>query len=271
MPPLSQICPFCGYIEVGERSRNISLDDQLQQIETQALALKNAPRSTHGGALGRYAWVACAGLALQFAIVSLVTESTGLWLLVLLFLLFFAISLIRQLGGKTKTAKNNRTYSHLLAEFETLVRQCLTYYGKNRTIQQQLDGISQEIAADRNRRKQTRRRQTVTALILLTVFLLISGYLTFDFAKYALHEQEEQTMSASSTIEKCLERGDDEMAIRLFLTHHMGKVGDYDYARRIAEQLLRKEKKEDAKAFAEQCSALFHASDQERLRKIVND
>jgi uncharacterized membrane protein len=269
MPPLSKICPVCGYIEAGESSQEISLEDMIRQMEKQILALKKIGHPSVGNVLGGYAWLVYLVLMLQFTILGIFTESFFVGLISLLFLILFVFSLSKQLRGKTKKTKNNRAYNHLIAEFESTERQCLSHYGKNRTIQQQVEILSEEVNVESNRRKRVSFRQHLIGWIIIVVTLGITGSVITDLAKYANQEQEEHA-SPETSIEKSLKEGNHEEAIRLFLTQYMGEVGDYDYARLIVEQLLRDGKREDANAFVGQCTSLRYASDLKKLKKLLN-
>jgi ATP/maltotriose-dependent transcriptional regulator MalT len=242
----------------------------IRQMEEQILALKKIGRPSVGNVLGGYAWLVYLVLMLQFAVLGIFTESFFVGLISLLFLILFVFSLSKQLRGKTKKARNNRMYNHLIAEFESTERQCLSYYGKSGIIRQQVEVLSGEVNAESNRRKRAGFRQHLIGWIIIVVTLGITGAVIIDLAKYADQEQAAQA-SPETAIEKSLKEGNHEEAIRLFLMQYMGETGDYDYARLIVEQLLRDGKREDAKAFAGQCTSLRYPSDLKKLKKLIDN
>ena len=269
MPALSKICAVCGYIETGESSQNVSLDDMLRQMETHSQTLKKGNLSL-GNVINSLTWVVCIALAIQFAAMGILSESMPVGVVALLLFILFGFSLGRQLLGKTGAAKNSRECKHALVEFETIERQCRTYFGKDKSIRQQVDDISDEIRRANSGRRRNNFRQYLTGWIIIAVFDFAVGFVQYDFTKYLLDESDEQVLTQEKTVETSLKDANYEEAIQIFLTQDMGERGDYEKARLIVTGLLDKNKKSEAAAFVEQCASLRYPSDREKLQKLIN-
>jgi hypothetical protein len=265
MPALSKICPLCGYIEASENSHHTNPDDMIRQMEFHTQTL-NKKQLTLGNVLNSLMWVVYIALTIQFVVMGIVFVSLFVLIMALLLFGLFCFSLIKQLRGKTKAAKAGLHCKLAMAELETLERQCLSYYGKDRSVSQHVNLMSELKDNANNRRRKNNLRQYLIGWFIIAAFVLVTGYIQYDFMKYVLDEEQNRSLTQ---VEASLKDNNYDDAIRIFLTQDMGKRGDYEKAMLIVNSLLEKSKKSEAAAFIEQCSALRYPSDKEKLKQLI--
>lgn len=306
MPPLSKVCPVCGYTDTtgqtdGGENR---VSEALTELENQLSTLRSLPEATYFAGIRSFLFFVYPVALLCMIVLAAAWGNLLLWGLVLLLLVLTIAEIVQKLRGKRSADGQSNRIKSLIAEYDSAKRELELSYGKNREVRSAIADIDVRMQQTlQERTGHTRKTKICGAGIaagMIVLFVLISWggvNMALSFAREAtathipslLEEQrydeaakvyvEQYALepeSATSTalrmqiVQGMVSAAEFDRAQNFFTDFCMGNPDDYDCARVIVQGLKLADKSDIATDFVSRCTSMRFKSDLSRLKQIVN-
>lgn len=190
MPPLSKICPVCGYtdtsIDAYEGKDSISMIFADMQECVRKIKSFSMPSVFDG--MRSIAFISYPILFLLMFVIAAASESTLAWGLTLLALVMSIVSIVRKLKGNGSADRHNKQILSIKAQYEASKQSMLLKYGASRDIKQATAALDNDLSETLDRRKSSARRSALLGIVVSVVMLSIATVLAADITKSAIEE-----------------------------------------------------------------------------------
>lgn len=306
MPPLSKVCPVCGYTDTtgqtdGGENR---VSESLTELENRLSALRSLPEATYFEGIRSFLFLVYPVALLCMIVLAAAWGNLLLWGLVLLLLILSIVEVAQKLRGKRAADGQTSRIKSLVAEYDSAKRELEISYGKNREVRSAIAEIDarmqqtiQERTAHIRKTKICGAGITAGAIVLLLLIGWGGVSMALSFAREAtathipsLLEEKRYDEAAKIYVEQYALTPDNtsSVAVRMqmvqsmvsaaefdraqdfFMDFCMGNPGDYDCACVIVQGLKLADKSDVATNFVSGCKDLRFKSDISRLKQLLN-
>ena len=124
MPPLSKVCPVCGYTDTTGQSDGGEnrVSESLADLEKRLTTLRSLPESTCFEGTRAFLFVVYPVALLCMIVLAAAWANLLLWGLALLFLVLTIVEAVQKLRGKRAADGQDRRVKALLAEYDSAKR-----------------------------------------------------------------------------------------------------------------------------------------------------
>lgn len=192
MPPLSKICPICGYTDTSMDAYegNDSISMIMSEMQESLHKVKSLPMPSPFDGMQSISFVSYPLVFLLVFVLAAVSESMIAWVLTLLFLVLSLVAITKKLKGKGSTEKHKNLINTTTSQYELSKQNMLLKYGSSRDIKQAMAQIDNELEDVLLRRKASARKSLLMGIILTAIIMIISWVIVADIAKSAIQEHQ---------------------------------------------------------------------------------
>lgn len=306
MPPLSKVCPVCGYTDTTGQSDGGEnrVSESLADLEKRLTTLRSLPESTCFEGMRAFLFVVYPVALLCMIVLAAAWGNLLLWGLALLFLVLTIVEAVQKLRGKRAADGQNRRVKALLAEYDSAKRELELSYGKNREVRTAITQVDAQLQQALQGRTAHARKTKICgagiALAMIVVLLLIcwGGVSTalslareataqsvpalleekrYDEAAQLYGQQYalDPALATSTELRVQMVQGmvsatELDQAQRFFFDYCMGNLDDFECASMIVYGLKLADRSEAAADFVAKCTGMRYRSDLSRLKQIIN-
>lgn len=303
MPPLSKICPVCGYSDssAADPENRSAIETNIKEMNDYLSVVEYAPKPTVADGFKHLAFITLPLFAICAALVAIVSMSDLMWLITLLLVILSVVSLVMKLRNKSRINTIDVDIKESLANYDSVKRMVEMTFGRSREVKTAIQNLDDKLHDALSKHKAAKRRAifagSILSLVLIAVFTVISMLVTIDAVQEVKQEYENRietllennkfdqaatafrakyadTSDAESyrmlVVERMLEAGETELATTFFFENCIGERGDFDCAKAIVTKRMSSGDRELAVQFVGKCSRLKYKSDYRKLNELLN-
>ena len=275
MPPLSKVCPVCGYTDTtgqtdGGENR---VSESLTELENRLSALRSLPEATYFEGIRSFLFLVYPVALLCMIVLAAAWGNLLLWGLVLLLLILSIVEVVQKLRGKR--AADGQT-SRINARMQQTIQERTAHIRKTKICGAGITagaivlllligwgGVSMALSFA--------REATATHIPSLLEEKRYDEAAKIYVEQYALTPDNTSSVAVRmQMVQSMVSAAEFDRAQDFFMDFCMGNPGDYDCACVIVQGLKLADKSDVATNFVSGCKDMRFKSDISRLKQLLN-